>query len=441
VWRHGDDLFATATLPASAEGASDGGFALHPALIDSVLHAVVAGGFIDVQGGQGWMPFSWTGVERTGECGSTVRVRISRTGDTAVSVVVADEHGREVARVGALTFRPASAGQLRAARGGQQQSLYEPAWRPVGQNVPFARRAPWAVIGAKDGPASRLLHGTGGGSVPFHASLDDLVLTGEAPRHIVLSLDDVVPAGTGLLAAVGGTDTHVLGVVQRFLTEEPLAGSTLVVLTRLAVDTGGGERVESLPGASVWGLIRSAQTEHPGRFRLVDIDDEEASWVRLSDVLGLEEDQMALRGGAYVVPRVTAARLPDYLVEPPAAGAHRLGIPDKGTLENLTWVPCPEAEAPLTSGQVRIAVHAAGLNFRDVTIALGLVERTAIDAGLGSEGAGTVLEVADDVTGLVPGDRVTGIFCGAFGPVAVADHRLRVPVPVGWSHAGAASVP
>lgn len=128
-------------------------------------------------------------------------------------------------------------------------------------------------------------------------------------------------------------------------------------------------------------------------------------------------------------------------MEPSAVGAHRLGILRKGTLENLTWIPCPEVEAPLTSGQVRISVHAAGLNFRDVTIALGLVARTAIDAGIGSEGAGTVLEVADDVTGLAPGDRVMGIFSGAFGRVAVADHRMLMPIPGGWSYAEAASVP
>ncbi|MET7443434.1 MDR/SDR family oxidoreductase, partial [Streptomyces sp. NPDC005568] len=97
--------------------------------------------------------------------------------------------------------------------------------------------------------------------------------------------------------------------------------------------------------------------------------------------------------------------------------------------------------APLTSGQVRIAVQAAGVNFRDVTIALGLVERTAIDAGLGSEGSGVVLEVADDVPHLAPGDRVAGIFTGAFARTAVADHRLLVPVPDGWTHAQAASVP
>ena len=124
----------------------------------------------------------------------------------------------------------------------------------------------------------------------------------EAPRHVVLCLDDFVAAGADLLATVGDTDKRVLDWVQRFLAEEPLAGSTLVVLTRLALDTGAGESIESLPGASVWGLIRSAQTEHPGRFRLVDIDDEETSWARLPDAFALDEGQLALRDGAYLIP-------------------------------------------------------------------------------------------------------------------------------------------
>ncbi|MEU4928280.1 type I polyketide synthase [Streptomyces yokosukanensis] len=441
VWQHGDDLYALATLPDTAEGSRGGGFALHPALIDTVLHAVVAGGVIEVTGEKGWMPFSWSGVHLAGECGPTVRVRLSPAGEGVVSLAIADEHGRPVAHAESLTFRPASAEQVRSARGGQERSLYELQWRPVRHGERVTRREPWGVLGAGDGLAARLLD-AGGESVVLHGSLDE-VLAGEVPRHLVLCLDDSVDTGTDTdpLTAVGDADKHVLDLVQRFLAEEALAASTLVVLTRLALDTGGGESVESLPGASVWGLVRSAQTEHPGRFRLLDIDDEDASWARLPDAPALGEDQLALRGGTYLVPRLAPAAPADHRLDPPAPGAHRLGIPSKGTLENLTWVPCPEVAAPLTSGQVRIAVQAAGLNFRDVTIALGLVDRTAIDAGLGSEGSGVVLEVAPDVTRLAPGDRVTGIFSGAFGRVAVADHRLLVPVPDGWSHAEAASMP
>jgi mycoketide-CoA synthase len=435
VWQQGDDLFALATLPEGTEV----GFALHPALIDTVLHAVVAGGVITVTGDQGWMPFSWSGVRLAEECGPTVKVRLTPAGEGVVSLAIADEHGRKIASVDALTFRPASAEQVRSARGGQEQPLYEPAWRPAQESRRDTDRGQWAVLGRHNGQAARLAE-AGEGSVALYASMDE-ALAGEAPRHLVLCLDDFVTAEPDLLTEVATADKHVLDRVQRFLAAQELAESTLVVLTRLALDTGTGESVESLPGASVWGLIRSAQTEHPGRFRLVDIDDEETSWARFPDALALAEDQLALRGGAHLVPRLAPASPADHRLEAPADGAHRLGIPNKGTLENLTWVPCPEAKAPLTSGQVRIAVQAAGLNFRDVTIALGLIDRTAIDAGLGSEGAGIVLEVADDVSALAPGDRVTGIFSGAFGRVAVADHRMLTTVPDGWSYAEAASMP
>ncbi|WKX71573.1 type I polyketide synthase [Streptomyces sp. XD-27] len=433
VWQHGDDLYVLAALPTTHDVSADG-FALHPALIDSVLHAVAVGGVLDVTDGQGWMPFSWSGVDLTGQCGPSVRVRMTPAGEGVVSLTIADEHGRDIAHVAALTFRPAGPEHLRSARGGHQRSLYELRWLPLQRGTRETHRGQWGVLGARDGLASRLST-----AVPY-ASLDD-VLQGEVPRHVVLCLDDFVTAGTDPLAEVTDADTRVLDCVQRFLAEERLSGSTLVVLTRLALDTGGGESVESLPGASVWGLIRSAQTEHPGRFRLVDIDDDETSWACFPDVLTLGDEQLALRGGTYLIPRMAPAAPADHQIEPPPTGAHRLGIPVKGTLENLTWVPCPEVLEPLTSGQVRIAVQAAGLNFRDVTIALGLVERTAFGAGIGSEGAGTVLEVADDVTGLAPGDRVMGAFSGAFGRVAVTDQRLLVPIPDRWSHAEAASVP
>ena len=50
----------------------------------------------------------------------------------------------------------------------------------------------------------------------------------------------------------------------------------------------------------------------------------------------------------------------------------RLEAGGRGTLDGLALVPCPQAAAPLAAGQVRVAVRAAGLNFRDVLIGLGM---------------------------------------------------------------------
>lgn len=84
-------------------------------------------------------------------------------------------------------------------------------------------------------------------------------------------------------------------------------------------------------------------------------------------------------------------------------------------------------------------MHAAGVNFRDVLLALGMYPDNA--GLLGSEGAGTVLEIGSGVIGMAPGDRVMGLFSGAFGPVAITDHRLVAPVPADWSFPRAAATP
>jgi polyketide synthase 12 len=133
------------------------------------------------------------------------------------------------------------------------------------------------------------------------------------------------------------------------------------------------------------------------------------------------------------------AGVPVELAWPAGEPAWRLGVGRAGTLESVSVVPCPEALEPLGPGQVRVSVRSAGVNFRDVLIALGMYPDEGVFAG--SEGAGVVVEVASDVTSVSVGDRVLGLFEGAFGPLAVADARMVVPVPEGWSFQRAAAVP
>src|SRR5262249_51164574 len=145
--------------------------------------------------------------------------------------------------------------------------------------------------------------------------------------------------------------------------------------------------------APLWGLVRSAQSEHPERaILLVDRDDSEASRAVRFTAFSPAEPQLALRDGVGLVPRLTPGRPRDEL-SPPAAAAWRLAIPTQGTLEHLALVASPEALAPLGEGEVRVAIHAAGLNFRDVMIALaGVGLRPGEQEAAGSEGAGVVLE-------------------------------------------------
>ncbi|MGW7825303.1 MDR/SDR family oxidoreductase, partial [Streptomyces puniciscabiei] len=126
------------------------------------------------------------------------------------------------------------------------------------------------------------------------------------------------------------------------------------------------------------------------------------------------------------------------LVPPVGVGVGwRMDVVAQGRLDGVGLVP--EESGVLRAGEVRVAVRAAGVNFRDVLNVLGMYPG---DAGrLGLEGAGVVVGVGSGVTGLAVGDRVMGLLDGAFAPTAVTDARLLVRVPEGWSFEQAASVP
>ncbi|WP_411158291.1 SDR family NAD(P)-dependent oxidoreductase, partial [Streptomyces sp. CBMA29] len=243
--------------------------------------------------------------------------------------------------------------------------------------------------------------------------------------------------------AVAGAVTGVLGLVQEWLAEERFAGSRLAVVTRGAVATHAGESVADLVHAPVWGLVRSALAENPGRLLLVDSDHVVESVADLGVVLGVAvasgEPQVAVRGGEVLVPRLVRAPAGGGGLGPPAEGAWRLVASGDGTLDGLSIAPNPAAEEPLVAGQVRVDVRAAGVNFRDVLVNLGMYPDP--DAYLGTEGAGVVVEVGPGVAGVVVGDRVMGLLPESFGPLAVVDERLVVRVPEGWSFEQAAAVP
>ena len=232
----------------------------------------------------------------------------------------------------------------------------------------------------------------------------------------------------------------MLGLVQEWLAADRPAGERLAVVTRGAVPVAAGEGVTDLAGAAVWGLVRSAQSENPGRLILADLPpgggDEVGGDEQLAAALASDEPELAIRDGQVYARRLV--RPSGALVPPGGGGPWRLETTGTGTLDGLALVPCPQAAAPLEPGQVRVAVRAAGLNFRDVLIGLGMYPGGGI---IGSELAGVVLDTGPGVTGLTRGDRVTGLTEGGFGPVTVTRAPLLTRIPAGWSFARAASVP
>ncbi|MEV6810351.1 SDR family NAD(P)-dependent oxidoreductase, partial [Streptomyces sp. NPDC051129] len=255
------------------------------------------------------------------------------------------------------------------------------------------------------------------------ATIEALTTRPMAERGPLYALDWIpLSPGEGTLgdAVVSpGSIAEALAAVQDFLAGP---GERLVVRTRGAVAVVPGDAVSDPEASAVWGLVRSAQSEHPGRFLLVDADE-------LPDGLSVgDEDQVAVRRGAVYVPRLVRCA--------PEAFDGRLTQTGTGSLDDLAFLPYEQA--PLGPREVRVAVRAAGLNFRDVLIALGVYPDPAL---LGSEGAGVVTEAGAEVTGLRPGDRVSGLLPGAFGRTAVADHRVLVRIPDEWTFTQAATVP
>ncbi|HEX5289067.1 MAG TPA: acyltransferase domain-containing protein, partial [Streptosporangiaceae bacterium] len=449
AWRRGDEVFAEIAVPGAAD---TGAYALHPALLDAALHPIGLGGLLRRgDGGDGaLMPFTWSDVTVWGTAGGCARVRLTPAGPGAVRIDVADGRGRLVARVGALALRPVPPNVADRDRE-PDDGLLEVAWTALpAWPQPGPGPARWALLGdAAELTAPLAGSGVILDSYPDQAALERALAAGDpVPDVLILPgpADPRDPAGAGAgpdAAGAHGTARLVLSAAQLVLTEEKLAASRLAVLTRGAVCVAGEQRTAGLSQHAAWGLLRSAQTEHPGRFALVDEDGSDPSRRALPAALSSGEPQVALRGGAGFVPRLGPAGAGRALDPPSGGSPWRLDYAGKGALDKITLAPWPEAARPLAPGQIRVRLAAAGLNFRDVLLALEMIPAGTDPDAAGSrqpgEGAGTVLEVGPGVTAVSPGDRVMGLFSGV-GPVTVTDSRLVCPIPGGWTFAQAAAV-
>ncbi|WP_434028185.1 SDR family NAD(P)-dependent oxidoreductase [Streptomyces graminofaciens] len=407
AWRNGTDVYAEVALERQSDSA---GYLVHPALLDAALQASA---LLDDRPGPARLPFSWNGVTAHAAGASALRIRIGPAGPDAVSLDAWDPTGQPVLSADSLVLRPLAANLLAAAVAGRD-GLYRLDWTP-------------APGGAEN-------------TAPLTGWVDYDHSGSGAPTAVVWTCPADI--GPDEAARIRNTAAATLDVVQRWPSDIRSGDAPLVVVTRNAVATGPGGHPADPAQAAAWGLVRAAQTEHPDRFVLLDLDDTAGSADSLPRVLGwalaAREPQFAVRAGSPLVPRLAKAGRSGTLTPPPGEAAWRLDTTGDGSLDGLALVPSPEASAPLAPGEVRVAVRAAGLNFRDIAVSLGLAPDQRI---LGSEGAGTVLETGPGVTDLAPGDRVFGIFGGAFGPVAVADRRTLAPIPPGWSYAQAAAVP
>jgi acyl transferase domain-containing protein/non-ribosomal peptide synthetase component E (peptide arylation enzyme)/short-subunit dehydrogenase/D-arabinose 1-dehydrogenase-like Zn-dependent alcohol dehydrogenase/acyl carrier protein len=384
AWRRGGEIFAEVELgdSAAADGAA---FAIHPALLDAALHS----SFLLRPEAEAALPFTWTGLRLAASGARTLRLRAAPLGEESFSLEATDETGRAVLSLRKLAMRPL-AGEL----------------APVAAGEPLLRLA-WQEISPVEPAAG------GEAATPWSCE----VVEGADPA-----------------AAAQATASRLLEQVNAWLGREDAGPERLAILTRGAVAVQPGERPD-LALASARGLARAAQAESPGRLVLIDTDGSEASEQAMELALALEDEpQLAIRRGRLLVSRL---RRVDATARARPGGEWCLDVRERGSLESVAIV-ATGGEEPLAPGQVRVGVRAAGLNFRDVLLALDLVGG---EDPLGGEGAGVVLELGEGVSDLAVGDRVFGLMPGAFAPRVVAERCALAPLPDLWSFAEGAAVP
>jgi acyl transferase domain-containing protein/thioesterase domain-containing protein/acyl carrier protein len=298
AWRRGDEVYAELALGEEEAGAA-ASFGLHPALLGAALQAASFLPGLDREPLRAAppLPFSFADVRLYASGKSRLRAVVSPLEGGEVGVRVSDDAGHPVAAIGSLALRPLAAEQLATA--GAEDALLALEWSLLEVEAPPTGEL--TLVGAS---APALAAALGGAAV--HADLAALAaaLPADAPpRDVVLVLDATAAGAEAAHAAAAAA----LEAARTWLAEERFADSRLVFLTTGAIAAAVEDAVPGLSQAPVWGLIRSAQSEHPGRFGLLDLDGADASTVALGRALSLAEPQLALRQGSLLAPRLRRA--------------------------------------------------------------------------------------------------------------------------------------
>jgi polyketide synthase 12/myxalamid-type polyketide synthase MxaB len=415
---------------------------LHPALLDGCMQlgflAARACGAIDDQATL-WVPVGfdritcWAPARRSLRC--LAQVRRSASGEPPrLDLLIRHEDGTDVAWVqgvllAAVDFAPARDHDA-------LQPAYVIDWTPLplaATVAAVARR--WQVI-ADDATQGQALQA----ALRAQGELCDLTPDAQTAARAggeVVWLVGPAPEPVPTLARAA----ELVHTCAAAVSPEGAAPGTGV--QRLWVVTRGAQALRAReapePGAAaLWGLLRVAHAEVRAlACTLVDLEggDEAASGVAPAATLTTllrgtprRETQLALREGSAWRARLALL---------PAATEQRFAVPAPGQIDALRVVPHDPGR--LAAGQIRIAVRAAGLNFRDLMCVLGTYPGQ-VDA-LGAECAGVVDAVGPGVEGFAPGDEVLAFAPGGLATAVVVPAEFAVRKPAAWSFEQAAALP
>ncbi|MFD5321919.1 SDR family NAD(P)-dependent oxidoreductase, partial [Streptomyces sp. NPDC127098] len=261
-----------------------------------------------------------------------LRVRIAPAGEGAVSLLVADGQGQPIASVESLAVRPVDPTTT------TPDTMYRVEWIPwtPAGGLPPVRDC--AVLGDSFPELARAIESAGGRVRTYGdwAALTADVDSGEPAPDVVFHFCRA--AGEGLEAAqsasaVRAAANAVLRVARDWVTDERFSDSRLVVVTSGAIAAGPGEEVPDLTSAAVWGVVRTAALEYPGRFVALDVEGAGAGAAEpgllaraVRAAAYADERDMAVREGGIRVPRVVRAAVPSAVDAPgPGVGFDAVG--------------------------------------------------------------------------------------------------------------------
>jgi acyl transferase domain-containing protein/acyl-CoA synthetase (AMP-forming)/AMP-acid ligase II/acyl carrier protein len=271
LWRRGGELFAELRLPEEAPGRLAAGPGLHPVLGDAALHALAL--TEPPRDGHVALPFVWHDIWAGNGHSAHAYAHLTRSGRDRFTVTVTTGEGEPLFRA-TLGTRTVAVRELAGAL--PTDSVYRTRWTEL--TGPASAPAPkWALLGTD--------------RFGVTADLAELVDPAVAEAVVCTPVHD----------DARGATLDTLSHVQHWLAADRPADVPLVVLTRS----------DCLAHAAARGLVRSAQSEHPGRFLLVETDDDPRSSARLADAVAAGEPHVRISAGRLQAPeleRATPAR-------------------------------------------------------------------------------------------------------------------------------------
>ncbi|MBI1357395.1 MAG: SDR family NAD(P)-dependent oxidoreductase [Acidobacteria bacterium] len=426
--------------------ADSSGYLVHPALLDLCFQAMGAAlpGWEDIPatpaaGDAPYLPVGldslvWRGPARGG---LTVHCRLvgRDAADQAVrgDLWLRDGDGNVVLE--ARGFRVRQLGGDAGAEGSLEDWLYRVEWRslPLGPSAAATAAGRWVL--------------RGGGRVWAPLLAARLEARG-ATAVVDGPLDSDGPPHAGVLYAPAVDATPVEAAFELVSLVQAIERNGQARPPRLAIVTSGAQgEAPALAEAPLWGLARTIALEHP-ELRSLCVDLSAAPDAAELDALCEEiwqesgENQVTLRGRERRVARLVRFQPEaETAVRAPAGDRDfRLEIDQPGILDALTLRGFHSS--PPGPGEVRIRVHAAGLNFLDVLAAMGVrPDQPAGAIRLGGECAGTVSAVGEGVKGLQVGDAVAAIAPSCFTTSVTTPAVFVAPLPKGVSFEEAATIP